>query len=166
VTVGLFGVWYSKNQDVIAAVHAEIASGNLGNPQGSGPGRAIARRIATIETPRARRQLARELRRQLDIARSSVSPDAGSHGGISVFTQDEQAALVAEGECLEDIADALEQSEVDARALVLLRRIAAGLPASAPDDTRAGERLRENLHNAWSLISATAPIPLADPGVR
>jgi hypothetical protein len=166
VTIVLVVLWYLKNQQVIIGLYAAIMDGNPGNPHGTRIERAIARRIKTIESPRARHVLAKDLRAIAKQAADAQPGDQAQGGTISLFTDSERRALAANATLVGDLANAVEESTVDPRALIMLRRTAAGYPAASPADRDAGARLVENLTHARRLIDGqpSAPgVPVVHP---
>jgi hypothetical protein len=131
-----------------------ILSGYLGQGGSTPIDRAVSSRVERIESQRARRRLAEDLRWRVRLAegacrpspgliRASAYPPLGRHRGVYL----NQAPLIL------GLAADIEVHPVDPRALVILQRIVCLPPAEHDRDARAREEeLRVDLHAATTLL--------------
>jgi hypothetical protein len=131
-----------------------ILSGFLGQAGSTPIDRAVSSRVESIESQRARRRLAEDLRWRVrpaegacrpspGLIRASAYPPLGRHRGVYL----NQAPLIL------GLAAEIEVHPVDPRALVILHRIVCLPPAEHDRDARAREEeLRAALHAAATLL--------------
>ncbi len=120
----------------------------------SAAGRAIAKRIRSLERDRSRAHLAEELRWQLSLAEEAAEAEAAGTRArtISTLNADQRRALLASRERVGEMAAMAESGEVDPRALILLARVSNPSPVSAARDPDSGATLARRLDQAWTVI--------------
>ena len=161
VVVELALVW-ARHEEAIACADELILAGFFGDARRTRIELAVSRRLCSIETPRERRRLANALRWRLRLAEGTTRPSPGylrasafpplGSAGRRVFLE-EQRRLVK-------VADQIERSNVDPRALVILWRIVAMPPTARNTIDGAGsedagtEELRDAVRQACRLAEA------------
>ena len=145
-----------RHQDVIAAAD-EVILANTGLDDKSSAGRAVAKRLQSLESRRYRESLAEDLRWQLRLAdEAAAAKTAGARPQrISTLNPEQRNALIADRAHVTAMADTVELNEVDPRALILLWRASDSSPMSAADDPSSGATLTRRLHQAWMLMNQT-----------
>lgn len=154
---------WTNHEDATSIADELIMLGYAGERRRTRVDCALADRIAAIEKPRARHRLAEDLRWRLRLAAGTTRPSPGyvracafpplGPVGREVFLQ-EQLRLAR-------VADRIEQSWVDPRALVILWRIVTappvpyqyGVSRRVSEDALA-EELRDAVRRACSLAES------------
>ncbi len=146
-----------RHQDVTQCADDIILNGEPMDNE-SEAGRAVAKRLRSLQRPRSRKHLAEELRWQLRLAEEAVDADqAGTRPKtISTLTHDQRRALIADRSHVLAMAAIVETTTVDPRALILLSRAADSSPISAAGDSDPGAALTSRLHQAWTLTYGDA----------
>jgi hypothetical protein len=159
VGAAIFAVWmWAKREYAMSIADELILLGFAGERRRTPVDCALANRIAAIETPRARHRLAEDLRWRVRLAsgaarlspgcvRASVFPPLGSV---------RREVFLEERLRLTRVANQIEQSQVDPRALVILSRIVTDPPLSCQPgvDQRehvSAEEVRDALRQAYRL---------------
>lgn len=160
VVVELALVW--ARHEAIACADELILAGFFGGARRTRIEQAVSHRLCSIETPRARRRLANALRWRLRLANGMTRPSPG-YLRASAFPPLDSAGrrvFLEEQPRLAKVADRIEQSSVDPRALVILWRIVAMPPTArntidgaGSEDARA-EELRDAVRQACRLTEA------------
>jgi hypothetical protein len=163
VILAIAVVWAWARHEVATSIADElILLGFAGERRRTPVDCALADRIAAIETPRARHRLAEDLRWRVRLAsgatrvspgyiRASVFPPLGS-GRREVFLEERLR--------LTRVADQIEQSPVDPRALIILSRIVTDPPVSCQQgvdqcENVSAEQVRDALREACRLAGRT-----------
>lgn len=160
LAVELAWTWIAHD-DVTSVADELILLGYSGDRRRTPVDRALSDRIASIETQRARHRLAQDLRWRVRLAAGTVRPSPGyiracafpplGTVGRRVFLE-EQPRLI-------EIADRIERSTVDPRALVTLwQLVTTPIPLAGVGNGRtmseeeSAERLREVLQRACLFV--------------
>jgi hypothetical protein len=163
VAIELAWAW-TAHEDARSIADELILLGYSGDRRRTPVDRALSDRIASIETQRARHQLAEDLRWRLRLAAGTVRPSPGyvracafpplGTVGRRVFLE-EHTRLI-------EIADRIERTTVDPRALVILWRVVttpiplAGVGGGrAVSEEKSAEQLRETLRQACRFAHGT-----------
>lgn len=117
--------------------------------------RAVRHRIDSIETTRARRRLAADLRWRIRLAEGAVRPSPGyiRASVLPPLCSFERHVLLDERSLVTALAERIEAAPADPRALIILWRLITTPPRlDAERDVSAGEELARRLHAAHALI--------------
>lgn len=165
----LFG--WSKHDETIICVDDVILSGCLATTTaGETPvQRAVAHRVESIETPRARRRLAGDLRWRLKLADGTARPSPGYMRAsvLPPLSPSERRVLIEERPLVLSMISRVERAPVNPRALVILWRVVTTPPRLDGEGGRlAGEELRRRLQAASALVDNDDASELAERVTR
>lgn len=157
----LAAVYWTRNRDVAARVDDLILCGVSPEQEGIVVTGAVTARLAAIESARSRRNLAQNLRRHLESAEKAGVPHApgAPQRLVSQLDPSERRVLLDERSLVRVMADRIEQTEVDPRALILLERVADGTPRSLITGGDAGDVLGRRLRKAWDILAEEGGFP-------
>ena len=128
-------------------------------PIGDSPiAHSVAHRMGSIETPRARRRLASDLRWRIRLADGTTRPSPGyiRASVLPPLGRSERRILVEDRFTLMAMIERLEEGPVDPQGLIILRRIVTTPPSLGVEaDMKAGEELHRQLQAASVLITGT-----------
>ena len=146
-----------RHQDATQGADDIILNGEPVDDE-SEAGRAVAKRLRSLQRPRSRKHLAEELRWQLRLAEEALAtrPAGLPRKTISTLTPDQRRALIADRSHVLAMAAIVETTTVDPRALILLSRAADSSPISAAADPHPAATLTSRLHQAWTLTYGDA----------
>jgi len=150
---------WAKHEDAIMLTDQMILVGFGGLAEQTSAERFLARRIRSIENSRSRRRLANGLRKRLHLVGvSTASVRQLPVSGMTPMTAAQRAVLLEEKGLVAALAERVERSPVDPRALVMLWRVVHLPPPVGPQSQRRmSEELRARLHTAWQLIDDSPP---------
>ncbi len=131
-----------------------ILSGFLGQAGSTPIDRAVSSRVERIESQRARRRLAGDLRWRVRLAEGACRPSPGLIRASAYPPLGRQRHVyLNSAPLILDLAAEIESHPVDPRALVILHRIVCLPPAEHDRDARTREdELRADLHAAATLV--------------
>jgi hypothetical protein len=156
--------WIGRVERVRATTYADelILSGFTSQSVRTPIERAVSHRMVWVAKPRARRRLARDLRWRLRLADGSLngSPGYVRASVLPPLVAYEQQALLAEYQRVWKMADQIDRSPVDPRALVLLWSVVTTPPSLDRSGGRdAGEELRRRLQAASAILDGEGRDP-------
>ncbi len=164
----LAAVYWTRNRDVSSRVDDLILCGVSPEEEGAVVASAVNGRLAAIRSPGSRRKLAEALRRDLESAEKAAEPRTPGAPPrlVSQLDPAERRAMLDERSLLAVIADRVEQTEVDPRALILLERITEGTPHPLAANGDAGRVLARRLHQARDILAEEDGFTNRRPGER
>lgn len=124
--------------------------------------RAVEHRMVWVAKPRARHRLARDLRWRLRLADGTLgnSPGYVRASVLPPLVWYEREVLMAEYRRLWEMADQIDRTPVDPRALVLLWSVVSTPPSLDRSDGReAGDELRRRLQAAAAILDSDGGDP-------
>ena len=130
-----------------------ILSGFLGTARRSRIERAVSRRIDWMEESRSRKRLASALRWRVRLAQGRVLPSPGLVRACAYPPLGEQRGVYLEqAPLILGIAERIEHTAVDPRALVVLWRIITTPPQAATGPNEHDDEVRRRFRVAASLL--------------
>jgi hypothetical protein len=124
--------------------------------------RAVSHRMLWVGKPRARHRLARNLRWRLRLADGTLgsSPGYVRASVLPPLVWYEREVLLAEYRHVREMADQIDQTPVDPRALVLLWSVVSAPPSLDHSVGReAGDELRRRLRAAAAILASDSGDP-------
>jgi hypothetical protein len=150
-------VGWLQHEEAIRCTDDVILSGFLTTARDTPVQRAVSSRLAMIETPRARRRLASDLRWRLKLADGTAKPSPGymRASALPPLGPSERRVFLDERRLVLAMTKCLECAPVHPQVLVILWRVVTAPSGFDCDsDRRAGEELRRRLRAASALMLA------------